>query len=96
MVSHSPEDSGQGQVGQVWPWTPPSPGLEGTLLPRGLRLLFQTNVIRTAKYNFFSFLPLNLYEQLHRVSNLYFLLIIILQVRHVASCRRSPLATWQH
>uniref|UniRef100_A0A2K6MP95 ATPase phospholipid transporting 8B3 n=1 Tax=Rhinopithecus bieti TaxID=61621 RepID=A0A2K6MP95_RHIBE len=38
-----------------------------------------TNVIRTAKYNFFSFLPLNLYEQLHRVSNLYFLLIIILQ-----------------
>nr|XP_045235326.1 phospholipid-transporting ATPase IK [Macaca fascicularis]XP_045235327.1 phospholipid-transporting ATPase IK [Macaca fascicularis] len=40
---------------------------------------YKTNVIRTAKYNFFSFLPLNLYEQLHRVSNLYFLLIIILQ-----------------
>uniref|UniRef100_A0A8C8ZBS2 Phospholipid-transporting ATPase n=1 Tax=Prolemur simus TaxID=1328070 RepID=A0A8C8ZBS2_PROSS len=39
----------------------------------------KTNVIHTAKYNFFSFLPRNLYEQFHCVSNLYFLLIIILQ-----------------
>uniref|UniRef100_A0A452QL82 ATPase phospholipid transporting 8B3 n=1 Tax=Ursus americanus TaxID=9643 RepID=A0A452QL82_URSAM len=37
------------------------------------------NVIHTAKYNVFSFLPLSLYEQFHRVSNLYFLFIIILQ-----------------
>ncbi|XP_060272471.1 phospholipid-transporting ATPase IK isoform X22 [Ovis aries] len=37
------------------------------------------NVIHTAKYNVFSFLPLNLYEQFHRFSNLYFLLIILLQ-----------------
>uniref|UniRef100_A0A8C8Z680 P-type ATPase N-terminal domain-containing protein n=1 Tax=Prolemur simus TaxID=1328070 RepID=A0A8C8Z680_PROSS len=40
---------------------------------------YKTNVIHTAKYNFFSFLPRNLYEQFHCVSNLYFLLIIILQ-----------------
>ncbi|XP_045399609.1 phospholipid-transporting ATPase IK [Lemur catta] len=40
---------------------------------------YKTNVIHTAKYNFFSFLPRNLYEQFHSVSNLYFLLIIILQ-----------------
>ncbi|XP_012659874.1 phospholipid-transporting ATPase IK [Otolemur garnettii] len=40
---------------------------------------YKTNVIHTAKYNFFSFLPLNLYEQFHRISNQYFLLIIILQ-----------------
>ncbi|XP_042833539.1 phospholipid-transporting ATPase IK isoform X6 [Panthera tigris] len=39
----------------------------------------KSNVIHTAKYNVFSFLPLNLYEQFHRVSNLYFLFIIILQ-----------------
>ncbi|XP_061279429.1 phospholipid-transporting ATPase IK isoform X3 [Bos javanicus] len=37
------------------------------------------NIIHTAKYNVFSFLPLNLYEQFHRFSNLYFLLIILLQ-----------------
>ncbi|KAL6032203.1 hypothetical protein STEG23_020875, partial [Scotinomys teguina] len=40
---------------------------------------YKTNAIHTAKYNFFSFLPLNLFEQFHRMSNLYFLLIIILQ-----------------
>ncbi|XP_010633428.1 phospholipid-transporting ATPase IK, partial [Fukomys damarensis] len=43
------------------------------------RRKYQTNGIHTAKYNFFSFLPRNLYEQFHRVSNLYFLFIIILQ-----------------
>lgn len=42
---------------------------------------WQTNLIHTAKYNVLSFLPLNLYEQFHRMSNVYFLLIIILQVR---------------
>ncbi|EDL31538.1 mCG13368, isoform CRA_a, partial [Mus musculus] len=41
-----------------------------------------SNAIHTAKYNIFSFLPLNLYEQFHRMSNLYFLFIIILQGRH--------------
>ncbi|XP_077889089.1 phospholipid-transporting ATPase IK isoform X3 [Ictidomys tridecemlineatus] len=44
-----------------------------------VQALFQTNVIRTAKYSILSFLPLNLYEQFRRVSNLYFLFIIILQ-----------------
>ncbi|XP_014440980.1 phospholipid-transporting ATPase IK [Tupaia chinensis] len=40
---------------------------------------YKTNVIHTAKYSVFSFLPLNLYEQFHRLSNLYFLLVIVLQ-----------------
>ncbi|KAM5308869.1 phospholipid-transporting ATPase IK isoform 4-T4 [Glossophaga mutica] len=43
------------------------------------RKKYKDNTIHTAKYNFFSFLPLNLYEQFHRMSNLYFLFIIILQ-----------------
>ncbi|XP_023393872.1 phospholipid-transporting ATPase IK [Pteropus vampyrus] len=43
------------------------------------RKKYKDNIIHTAKYNFFSFLPLNLYEQFHCMSNLYFLLIIILQ-----------------
>ncbi|XP_054574342.1 phospholipid-transporting ATPase IK [Eptesicus fuscus] len=43
------------------------------------RKKYKGNIIHTAKYNFFSFLPLNLYEQFHRMSNLYFLFIIILQ-----------------
>ncbi|XP_069863695.1 phospholipid-transporting ATPase IK-like isoform X3 [Dipodomys merriami] len=40
---------------------------------------YNTNKICTAKYNIFTFLPLNLYEQFHRASNIYFLIIIILQ-----------------
>ncbi|XP_027981884.1 phospholipid-transporting ATPase IK isoform X5 [Eumetopias jubatus] len=43
------------------------------------RQKYKSNVIYTAKYNVFSFLPLNLYEQFCRISNLYFLFIIILQ-----------------
>uniref|UniRef100_A0A8C0G3C0 ATPase phospholipid transporting 8B3 n=1 Tax=Chelonoidis abingdonii TaxID=106734 RepID=A0A8C0G3C0_CHEAB len=39
------------------------------------------NTIKTAKYNALTFLPLNLYEQFHRLANLYFLFVILLQVR---------------
>ncbi|KAI5177057.1 phospholipid-transporting ATPase IK isoform X1 [Manis pentadactyla] len=49
------------------------------VFPCWQRKKHKSNVIHTAKYNAFSFLPLNLYEQFHRTSNLYFLLIIILQ-----------------
>ncbi|GAB5567480.1 phospholipid-transporting ATPase IC isoform X1 [Prionailurus iriomotensis] len=63
------------------------------------RRKYKSNVIHTAKYNVFSFLPLNLYEQFHRVSNLYFLFIIILQVwrgqppARIASSREPSLTT---
>lgn len=36
---------------------------------------FCNNTIRTAKYNVLTFLPLNLYTQFSKASNLYFLLI---------------------
>ncbi|KAK2542133.1 Atp8b3 [Columba guinea] len=37
------------------------------------------NAIRTAKYNVLTFLPLNLYEQFHRMANIYFVFVILLQ-----------------
>ncbi|NXE84056.1 AT8B3 ATPase, partial [Cochlearius cochlearius] len=37
------------------------------------------NAIRTAKYNILTFLPLNLYEQFHRMANVYFVFVILLQ-----------------
>lgn len=37
-----------------------------------------SNVIHTTKYTLLTFIPKNLFEQFHRVANLYFLLIIIL------------------
>ncbi|XP_075759356.1 phospholipid-transporting ATPase IK isoform X2 [Pelodiscus sinensis] len=40
---------------------------------------YADNAIRTAKYNVLTFLPLNLYEQFHRLANLYFLFVILLQ-----------------
>ncbi|XP_062452576.1 phospholipid-transporting ATPase IK [Rhea pennata] len=40
---------------------------------------YADNAIKTAKYNVLTFLPLNLYEQLHRMANVYFLFVIFLQ-----------------
>ncbi|OXB70903.1 UNVERIFIED_CONTAM: hypothetical protein H355_005485, partial [Colinus virginianus] len=37
------------------------------------------NAIKTAKYNVLTFLPLNLYEQFHRMANIYFVFVILLQ-----------------
>uniref|UniRef100_A0A8C2DBV5 ATPase phospholipid transporting 8B5a n=1 Tax=Cyprinus carpio TaxID=7962 RepID=A0A8C2DBV5_CYPCA len=39
-----------------------------------------TNSIKTSKYNPFTFLPLNLFEQFQRIANAYFLFLLILQV----------------
>uniref|UniRef100_A0A8C9WEW8 Phospholipid-transporting ATPase n=1 Tax=Scleropages formosus TaxID=113540 RepID=A0A8C9WEW8_SCLFO len=41
---------------------------------------FSTNAIKTSKYNLFTFLPLNLFEQFQRIANAYFLFLLILQV----------------
>ncbi|CAH2292326.1 phospholipid-transporting ATPase IK [Pelobates cultripes] len=41
---------------------------------------YADNSIKTSKYNVLTFIPLNLFEQFHRVANIYFLFIIILQM----------------
>ena len=41
---------------------------------------FPSNVIRTSKYSVITFLPLNLWEQFHRLANQYFLFIILIQL----------------
>jgi hypothetical protein len=42
---------------------------------------FMKNDIKTTKYSVPFFIPKNLWEQFHRVANVYFLFICILQVR---------------
>ncbi|XP_068454998.1 phospholipid-transporting ATPase ID-like [Clinocottus analis] len=45
-----------------------------------LSFKYATNAIKTSKYNPFSFLPLNLFEQFQRIANAYFLFLLVLQV----------------
>ncbi|GMJ08440.1 Aminophospholipid ATPase 4 [Hibiscus trionum] len=42
--------------------------------------MYRSNYISTTKYNFLTFLPKSLYEQFHRVANLYFLAAAILSL----------------
>ncbi|KAJ1962718.1 phospholipid transporting ATPase [Dipsacomyces acuminosporus] len=46
---------------------------------RGRPTQYPPNHIRTAKYTVLSFVPKNLFEQFHRVANIYFLFLLILQ-----------------
>lgn len=41
---------------------------------------FPTNFIRTTKYTLITFLPKNLFEQFRRVSNFYFLTVVVIQM----------------
>ncbi|XP_067358114.1 probable phospholipid-transporting ATPase IM isoform X4 [Channa argus] len=41
---------------------------------------YADNSIKTSKYNIFTFLPINLFEQFQRVANAYFLVLLILQL----------------
>nr|XP_034956339.1 phospholipid-transporting ATPase ID-like isoform X8 [Zootoca vivipara] len=45
-----------------------------------LQFEYARNSIQTSKYNVFTFLPLNLFEQFQRVANAYFLFLLILQL----------------
>lgn len=45
-----------------------------------LLLFSQNNYIKTSKYSFITFLPLNLLEQFQRLANFYFLCLLILQL----------------
>ncbi|XP_031685480.1 phospholipid-transporting ATPase ID [Oncorhynchus kisutch] len=45
-----------------------------------LSFRYATNAIKTSKYNAFTFLPLNLFEQFQRIANAYFLILLLLQV----------------
>ncbi|XP_062869728.1 phospholipid-transporting ATPase ID [Trichomycterus rosablanca] len=45
-----------------------------------LSFRYANNAIKTSKYNVFTFLPLNLFEQFQRLANAYFVFLLILQL----------------
>ncbi|XP_074604533.1 ATPase phospholipid transporting 8B [Brevipalpus obovatus] len=44
------------------------------------RFKYANNYIKTSKYNLFTFIPVNLFEQFRRLANFYFLCLLILQL----------------
>nr|XP_015832034.2 phospholipid-transporting ATPase ID [Nothobranchius furzeri] len=48
--------------------------------PFNLSYQYANNSIKTSKYNVFTFLPLNLFEQFRRLANAYFLFLLLLQL----------------
>lgn len=50
-----------------------------------LREEVKSNVVLTSKYNFFTFLPINLFQQMSKAANVYFALITIMQTIKVIS-----------
>lgn len=54
--------------------------------------LYKNNKIRTTKYSFLSFLPKNLFEQLHRFANVYFIFIIALNFIPVVEAFQPEIA----
>ena len=59
---------------------PPDPPIQVHVSDNAANLPFKypTNYIRTTKYTLLSFLPMNLLEQLRRMSNLFFLINMII------------------
>ena len=45
----------------------------------------KSNVVMTSKYGFFTFLPVNLFQQMSKAANIYFALITVMQTIKVIS-----------
>lgn len=50
-----------------------------------MRMNVKNNVVTSSKYNWFTFLPLNLFQQFAKAANVYFLIITIMQTIKVIS-----------
>lgn len=53
---------------------------------------YKNNKIRTTKYSVLSFLPKNLFEQLHRLANVYFILLAVLNFIPVVEAFQPEIA----
>jgi phospholipid-transporting ATPase len=52
---------------------------------------YDSNIIETSKYTLLTFIPLNLIEQFSKLSNVYFLILIILQcIKKISTSNGIP------
>jgi len=58
--------------------------LEGAAL-KEMKLYVKDNVVRSSKYVWWTFLPINLFQQFSKAANVYFLLITVMQTIKVIS-----------
>ncbi|XP_075065980.1 phospholipid-transporting ATPase VB isoform X2 [Mixophyes fleayi] len=65
---------------------------EGSKWKENPNSVYQTNAIKTTKYNFLSFIPKNLFEQFHRFANMYFILIAALNFVPVVNAFQPAIA----
>ena len=48
--------------------------------PPPIQPVFPNNVVKTSKYEWWSFIPKNLFEQFRRIANCFFLLVAVVQL----------------
>ncbi|XP_072533873.1 phospholipid-transporting ATPase VD isoform X2 [Salminus brasiliensis] len=58
----------------------------------GLQRKYSGNKIRTTKYTFLSFIPKNLFEQLHRLANVYFIFLAVLNFVPIVNAFQPEIA----
>lgn len=54
--------------------------MNSSVLNPTIAIVEQNNYIKTSKYSWLTFLPLNLLEQFQRIANFYFLCLLLLQL----------------
>ena len=55
---------------------------------------FHSNEVITSEYTLFNFLPVNLYQQFHNISNIYFFIIGLFQLWKATSTTNGEASMW--
>ena len=81
MGQQQPQEESQGRKIYVNEPLPPDAKTEDG----HIKAVYSRNKIRTAKYTALSFVPKNLWFQMHNIANIYFVFIVILEVSWLTS-----------
>eukprot|EP00211_Chloroparvula_japonica_P013344 CAMPEP_0119134402 /NCGR_PEP_ID=MMETSP1310-20130426/16790_1 /TAXON_ID=464262 /ORGANISM="Genus nov. species nov., Strain RCC2339" /LENGTH=111 /DNA_ID=CAMNT_0007125193 /DNA_START=212 /DNA_END=544 /DNA_ORIENTATION=- len=57
---------------------------------RNARTAYPSNYVRTTRYSLLTFIPLNLWEQLHRLANVFFVVVMVLSLTPLSPVGAAP------